>query len=197
MNSVLVTPVTCCCYFLLLVSVLAELRQLHVVTRHGARLPLVKISGNHTETTEGVLTPTGELQQYQLGLWIKEMCKKNYSTASTLFETYKASNVRLQSSSFDRTIVSANSLALGLYDEVSRDPLREKTIPKNVTRPNVPVYTTELKNDVTIRAYDKCESYLHRLQKLYESAEWNTIESRHRDLLYKLATFPLFLSIQG
>jgi hypothetical protein len=134
------------------------------------------------------LTPTGELQHYQLGLWIKE----RFGGSSTLFETYKASNVRLQSSSFDRTIVSANSLALGLFDETSRDPLREKKIPENVTRPNVPVYNTQVTNDVTIRAYDKCENYFNRLEKLYDSGEWTSIESQHRDLLYKLATFPLF-----
>mmetsp|Transcript_9906 Transcript_9906/g.18633 ORF Transcript_9906/g.18633 Transcript_9906/m.18633 type:complete len:479 (+) Transcript_9906:213-1649(+) len=160
------------------------LKQIHVVTRHGSRLPLIK----HAETLkEGIttLTPLGQKQLFDLGVWIKERYKEK-----GIFDVYDPSQVRLESSSFDRTIVSANSFALGLYDAQARDPLNETFMPNN-TVVNVPVYSKDVKNDVTIRAYDKCASGL-QLEKLYQSQEWSNLENSNLNLLNQLGSMSQF-----
>jgi Histidine acid phosphatase. len=162
------------------------LKQIHVVTRHGSRLPLIK----HAETLkEGIttLTPLGQRQLFDLGMWVNERYKDK-----GIFDVYDPSQVRLESSSFDRTIVSANSFALGLFNAVARDPLNETFIPaSSITLANIPVYTKDVKNDVTIRAYDKCASGL-QLEKLYQSQDWINMENSNLDLLNQLGTFPQF-----
>lgn len=170
-----------------IVAVDAELRlkQLHVITRHGSRYPLTKNANTLSEGTEGTLTPLGQKQLYDLGLWLRQL----YS-AFSVFDTYIPSKVRLESSSFERTVSSANALALGLFPPATRDPTGESMLP--VSPANVPVYTTEVKNDVTIRAYDKCETFLTRLDDLYASQKWQNLEQGNAELLTRLANIPAF-----
>ena len=162
-----------------------KLRQVHVITRHGSRLPLPKDSSNLSElvSTQGPpLTAIGEKQLYDVGVWLKT----RYPNI-----TYTSALVRLESSDVERTIVSANSLAAGLFDEASRDPNGENLL--SVLRPNVPIYTERAVNDIYIRAYDKCSSYHDALVDLYENnPDWQQVETRHASLLQKLALNPLF-----
>jgi len=103
--------------------------------------------------------------------------------------------VRLESSAFDRTIVSANSLALGLFNESARYPYSQKYEEEEelsiIAFANVPVYTQEVIDDITIRAYDKCPQGF-RLDLLYESKEWTDLENNHIALLRRLAALSEF-----
>ena len=174
---------------LVLPSACAEsaLRQVHVVTRHGARFPLVKQATTLQEGTPGTLTPTGERQMYDLGVWLKQRY------ADFLPSFHVPSKIRIESSSFDRTIVSANSLALGLFStQSSRDPAGESTLPGGLLPANVPVYSTERRNDIKIRAFANCDVLLESLQLLYESPEWKDLETTHHDLLETMGTIPSF-----
>lgn len=154
------------------------LKQIHVITRHGSRFELPKDSHTLQEGTSSALTPLGERQHFELGQWLRSKYDSLLSDSSD--------RVRLESSSFDRTIVSANSLALGLFETSSRQG--ESLLPVPV---NLPVYTYEPTNDVYIRAYDKCPNGL-KLAELYQSDEWKRLESEYDDLLRKLATMPDF-----
>jgi len=168
---------------------LKNLRQLHVITRHGSRMPLTKDSDNLAELPEGPpLTATGEKELYDLGLWIRN----RYAGATPgLFRSYNHRNVHLESSALDRTIVSANALALGLFGDAARDPYNENLL--STTRPNIPVYMKDLSNDVDIRAYEKCDTFHDRLLDLYENNnEWNAMEETYGTLLRKLANVPQF-----
>jgi hypothetical protein len=133
----------------------------------------------------GTLTPLGQTQLFDLGVWLRK-----FYTAYSLFEVYDSSKVRLQSSAFERTVTSANSLALGLFPQAARDPTGESVL--SVIPANVPVYTTEVKNDVTIRAYDKCETFLNHLGDLYSSEGWKELEKENSELLIRLTTIPAF-----
>lgn len=162
-----------------------SLKQIHVITRHGSRLPLIK----HAETLkEGTTTLThyGQKQLFDLGVWIKE--RYNHATGAA-FNVYDPSQVRLESSSFDRTIVSANSLALGLFNVSARDPWNERFI--SDIPANIPVYTRDAINDITIRAYDKCASGM-QLDELYKSQEWTEMENVNLDLLKHLGNIYQF-----
>eukprot|EP00954_Amorphochlora_amoebiformis_P023464 1360235-Amorphochlora_amoeboformis.AAC.1 len=65
-----------------------SLLQVQVVTRHGARTPLTKEASSLREGGSS-LTPLGELQQYQLGEWLRS----RYSSFGPEFRTYNASRV--------------------------------------------------------------------------------------------------------
>jgi hypothetical protein len=106
-------------WLLLLSSVAAEMRlkQLHVITRHGSRYALTKTQTLVEGTGEGTLTPLGQEQMFDLGVWLR-----TFYTSSSLFELFDPSKVHLQSSAFERTVTSANSLALGFFPQSARDP---------------------------------------------------------------------------
>jgi hypothetical protein len=168
-------------------SVAAEMRlkQLHVITRHGSRLSLTKTQTLVEGTGAGTLTPLGQIQMFDLGVWLRTL----YASLS-LFEVYDPSKVHLQSSAFERTVTSANSLALGFFPQSARDPVGMSLL--SVIPANVPVYTTESKNDVTIRAYDKCETFLNHLGELYSSEGWKALEKDNSVLLKRLAGIASF-----
>jgi Histidine phosphatase superfamily (branch 2) len=163
-----------------------KLRQLHVITRHGSRYPLIKNAANLSEVSQDKLTPTGEKQLYDLGLWLRD----RYAL-SGMFDLFDPVAARLESSFHGRTIGSANALGLGLFDEAARDPGHENKLPFLV-RPNVPVYTTELINDVVLKAYDKCNTYHDRLEQLYSSTEFRALQQEYSTLLTTLAQIPEF-----
>jgi hypothetical protein len=133
------------------------------------------------------LTPTGERQLYDVGVWLRQ----RYADDLFFDDAYIADRVRLESSAFERTIVSAQSLALGLFDAEARDPRGENQLPVQV-RPNVPVFTTESRNDVVLRAYDKCPAFHDRLERLYQGTKWKSLEEDHSSLLTRLAEIPTF-----
>jgi hypothetical protein len=172
---------------LLLSSVAAEMRlkQLHVITRHGSRYALTKTQTLVEGTGEGALTPLGQKQMFDLGVWLRTL----YSSFS-LFKVFDPSKVHFQSSAFERTVTSANSFSLGFFPQSARDPAGTSLL--SVIPANVPVYTTENKNDVTIRAYDKCGAFLSYLGSLYASEEWKALEKDNSALLKRLAGIASF-----
>ena len=174
-------------WLLLLSSVAAEmkLKQLHVITRHGSRYALTKTQTLVEGTGEVTLTPLGQKQMFDLGVWLRTFYK-----SFSLFDVYDPSKVHLQSSAFERTMTSANSLALGFFPQSARDPAAMSLL--SSIPANVPVYTTDNKNDVTIRAYDKCGSFLNYLGDLYSSEEWKALEKDNLALLKRLAGIASF-----
>ena len=173
------------------------LRQVHVITRHGARFPLTKHATTLQEGTPGTLTPRGEQQSYDLGVWLA----KRYMTlhgGADFVPHYIPHKVYLSSSSYDRTITSANALALGLYadrnnarddddDDATDNAERQQQQNQHNSLPaNIPVYSQQVSNDVTIRAYDKCPVFLTSLTSLYASQEWQQLEMSSRTLRTKL-----------
>ena len=183
-NLQLVLIVLCSCLWTH-VSGQVVVKQMHVITRHGSRTPLGKDASNLQENTPGSLTPFGERQMYDLGRWIADAYN-----ATGVFHTYSPSSVRLESSAYDRTLVSANNFALGAFSNNARDPYAESLIPN--VRENIPVYSIEPENDIYLRAYDKCETYHQRLEALYTSPEWLELEQRHAPLLTRLAQLDSF-----
>ena len=160
-------------------------KQLHVITRHGSRYPLEKEASNLQENTPGSLTPFGQRQMFDLGKWLKD----EYN-ATGFFNIYVPWEVRLESSAFDRTLVSADSLALGAFDYLARDPHQESLLQQLPA--NIPVYSTDVENDVYLRAYDKCPTFHDRLMALYNSREWLDLEQEHDALLRRLASLESF-----
>uniref|UniRef100_A0A7S3LBQ8 Acid phosphatase n=1 Tax=Amphora coffeiformis TaxID=265554 RepID=A0A7S3LBQ8_9STRA len=160
-------------------------KQMHVITRHGSRYPLEKQADNLQENTPGSLTAYGQKQMFDLGMWVKE----TYNSTG-FFQVYVPWEVRLESSSFDRTLVSADSFAMGAFDYAARDPRGENLLPQ--LPPNIPVYSTDNEDDVYIRSYDKCPAFHDKLQKLYSTQEWQDMEQKHLSLLQRLGQLESF-----
>jgi hypothetical protein len=175
--------------------------EIHVITRHGSRLPLTKDADTQDEGGPGTLTALGQKQHYDLGMWLRRRYNHHHSSSNAsnssrgdgFFDSFFSPRVNLTSSALQRTVVSANSLALGLFPPSSRDPRNESLLPASTVPANVPVYTDKTSNDVTIRGYEKCESGL-RLSELYASKEWRDLEGSHVPLLEKLSEMDPFQS---
>ena len=168
--------------FIVLSSAVPLLRQVQVVTRHGARTPLTK-SATTLQEVSATLTHIGEKQLYDLGTWLRQ----RYAGLGVV-DTYNSTLVRIESSDYDRTIVSAQMLAQGLFLDRPSNPL----LPKPANNTNIPVYTKSKLNDVTIRAYDKCPTFLDNLKTLYSSETFLALEQEHEQLLTALASIPAF-----
>ena len=67
-----------------------ELKQVHVVTRHGSRRPLPKTAVTLEETSEtSLLTPLGQQQHYELGLWLQERYLDHFGDILDEFDPIK------------------------------------------------------------------------------------------------------------
>jgi broad specificity phosphatase PhoE len=158
-------------------SAVPELSQVHVISRHGARTSLTK-TGILREEGKSTLTPYGEKQMYDLGDWLR----RRYTIQDFLGD-YNEDEVRFESSHVERTIASANALALGLFPPASRG--QNALLPDNVYK-SIPVYMTEQRNDMHIRAYGKCPVFHDRLVNLYKSSYWTSVENQYKNQLTEL-----------
>ena len=173
------------------VTATPELAQIHVITRHGSRTSLQKQSGGSggrlvEQKTGAILTALGEKQLYDLGDWLRE----RYAVDNRLLvENYQPHLVHFQSSDLERTISSANALTAGLYPPTRRS--ESGLLPSNIY-PSIPVYMEDDRNDIYIRAYNKCPKFNRALKDLYDTTEWTTLEQEHHFLLDKVGTIEEF-----
>lgn len=174
----------------LMIRVSAEpaLKQVHVITRHGARTPLAKDADTLLEEGGSTLTPLGQKQLYDLGAWLRQTYNQN-----AFLEYYDSSEIRLESSNLDRTLTSANSLSLGLFPLHAQAGLHGTELFTSLLpeMPSLPVYSRQEQNDVFLRTYRNCPKFIENLRELYESTQWVTMEQNNQSILRKLATiFP-------
>ncbi|EEC45710.1 predicted protein [Phaeodactylum tricornutum CCAP 1055/1] len=163
------------------------IRQVHVITRHGARYPLQKNSDNLKEQTRNGLTPLGVSQLHSLGGWLAIRYDAFFEDGAAA-----SARIRLESSALQRTIESANALALGFWKASFPNDETSSLLPANSTFVPLSVYSTPLESDIRIRAYDKCVAFHKQLDRLYESETWIGIENDNRAFLGKLASIPKF-----
>ena len=160
----------------------ATLKQVHVITRHGSRTPLNKDADSILDKAGGtVLTPLGQKQMFQLGEWLR-----GYYNQDEFLDVYDPSLVRLESSSLDRTITSANALSMGLF------PLNAQAAGHGGSEiftsvlphiPGPPVYSLQEHNDIFLRSYNQCPVFQKRLLDLYNSEQWAQLQINQRSLL--------------
>jgi Histidine phosphatase superfamily (branch 2) len=162
------------------------LKQVHVVTRHGSRHALPKGADGLTKDQEmdenSYLTAFGRKQMYDLGEWMQ----------ATYYSKNQDAMISFESSPYDRTISSANSLALGLLNITTSKTFTNTTVPKEIFTGLPPVMMSEADNDIYIRAYDKCPAFTSKLNTLYTSAQWMQLQEDSMPLLQNLATIEEF-----
>lgn len=191
------------------------IEQIHVITRHGSRTMLSRDPDTLAEEGVATLTPLGQLQLYNLGAWLRNTYQDRlgvhiYAGKHKSLDFYNPNLHRFESTNFDRTLSSANALAMGLFPESTRasgshnydpiDPQYDEVLYESAlpTPPAIPVYTTgQDKNDVTLRAHSNCPRFHERLADLYKSNDWISLETMNEDLLVKLAIYFPELAVNG
>lgn len=129
--------------------------------RHGDRTPLHEFPrlSHHWEQGLGQLTLKGIEQHFELGKKLREKYVYQYQL---LPETYLSNTVYVRSTDYDRTLMSAQSLLMGLYPLVSMGGRGSSYVNLPAYHP-IPIHTFPAKQDTLIPYYmdnDAFKKYL-------------------------------------
>lgn len=119
---------------------------------------------------------TGKQQHYELGKWLR----KRYNNLVGL--KYSNTEMHVQSTDVDRTLMSVESNLAGFYPPVGKDVWNEK-IPWQA----IPVHTAPEKQDDILAAKKSCPVYDYELKKLYKSDEFKAIDKQN-SVIYEYLT---------
>ncbi|KAJ6635763.1 Prostatic acid phosphatase [Pseudolycoriella hygida] len=140
---------------------------IHNLFRHGDRNPLWQLPGvpynvSYWPEGWGQLTSIGKEQHLKLGKWLRS----RYN--DFLDSTYKANDIYVQSSDFDRTIMSAQANLAGLYP-----PIKNDNCNPDLWWQLIPVHTRVWKTDYLIggKVPKYCRGYYKELAKYYKTPE--------------------------
>ena len=142
------------------------------IVRHGDRTPILASAEIEKKLSygKGQLTPTGMRQEYDLGTLLRQRYVHDYHL---LPPHYDANTMIVRSSSMPRTLMSAQSLLLGLYPP-GTGPLLEGNMPAlpNGFQP-IPIYTVPLEEDKLL-VPDHNQKKFQQLLKTYilDSPQW-------------------------
>lgn len=140
------------------------------VIRHGDRAPIEDIpSARWTDSLPlGHLSPLGMQQEFQLGEKFRERYVKQYHL---LPEHYSSETMYVRSSDIDRTLISAESVMLGLYPQGTGPSVNGKPSLPLAYQP-VPIHTKPRAEDslLVIDYNPKLPSTLE--QFVHNTAEW-------------------------
>ncbi|KER33542.1 hypothetical protein T265_00653 [Opisthorchis viverrini] len=118
----------------------------------------------------GQLTEKGIVQEFQLGQWIRQRYNEYIPSM------YNGSELHMRSTDVDRTLMSAQAVAAGIYQNAS-SPLQDYGIP---WRP-IPVHTVRQEADVLLSiAKCPCLDVLRKIQMNSDAAI--SFEQSHRSL---------------
>ena len=179
-----------------------------IFLRHGARSPIKLIDkfSKYYSWPMGPeeLTPLGQRQHYLLGRVLRE----KYIIKHNMFPNgFDPTKIYLRSTDIHRTIMSAQSFAMGLYSNGSQR-LSNKQLknanwkpPVNITLPDyvleelnyssfpfdVPILpvTNYALSDERLLFYASCPIYGKYRSKFYETEEFKKIEAKYKDSLRK------------
>lgn len=147
--------------------------------RHGDRAPIKPLpNAPYTgETPLGHLTPEGVAKCYQLGTQFRQKYVTQYRL---LPEMYDSRLMYVRSTDFDRTLMSAQSVLMGLYPLGTGPQLKggDHAIPGGVQP--IPIHTKDQDNDTMI----PCENENQLINKLREKYVYSTSEwqKKHREM---------------
>ncbi len=154
------------------------------LVRHGDRTPtkLLPKHPHHWQLGLGELTPLGARQEYKLGTVLNSLYIKQYHL---LPKSFKQQYIFVRSSDNNRTLMSAESLLLGLYPLGTGPLLTDKVAALPGAFQPVPIHTEARKNDSLLEAnhvYHK--QYRHLLETtVYNQKDWlEMAKQRHKQL---------------
>ncbi len=143
------------------------------IIRHGDRTPLIELpkAPHHWQEGLGQLTPIGMVQEYQLGKRLRE----EYITKTQLLpEQYSIKTMYVRSTEYDRTVMSAQSLLLGLYPlgHGPKNPGSQAYALPQGYQP-IPIFTLPQQEDSLLRPFNDKVLFSKLLQKyLFSTPAW-------------------------
>lgn len=143
------------------------------IIRHGDRTPSSSLPTAPYDWPEGLgeLTAIGMKQEFELGKKFREY----YIIEQKLLpESYQPSTLYVRSSNFNRTLMSAQSVLLGLYPIGAGPKLsnNQYALPKGFQP--IPIHTINVDQDDLLVAHDTKRAEFDNLvmQLIYNSQEW-------------------------
>ncbi|CAL8126740.1 unnamed protein product [Orchesella dallaii] len=155
---------------------LETLRLVQVVMRHGDRTPIDRYPKDPYNSRKywpeglGRLTKRGKLMQYELGQYIRH----RYN--GFINATYTPEEIYVQSSSIDRTIMSALANLAGMW------PSTDLELPEGVRQQFVPVHAISPELDNKIAFSKSCPRYKQILSELQTEPSEVQFNKDHADL---------------
>ncbi|KAG8139307.1 hypothetical protein E2320_002066 [Naja naja] len=154
--------------------------------RHGDRSPLSSFPKNSVKEDAwprgyGQLTKTGIQQAYNLGQWLKDRYK------NFLSPSYKPKEIYVQSTDYDRTIMSAEVVLAGLFP-----PSAEEEWNPDIHWQPIPVHTVPLSEEkarkhLLIYPNFKCSGFNGLLQQFKQEIKSKNILKKYMALLRRFA----------
>lgn len=172
------------------------LRAATLLFRHSVVSPKFTAPKSKTVWPMGLrqLTALGIRQMYQTGQALR---RKYVDQLGLISGGYKASEIYLRASNTDRSLQSAQMLALGMFPlGTGPDPaVYDKTLtaapaPELAFNP-VPIHSVALENDAVLRPYGKpanCKAYRKFKKSLAKTKLYHDQGQKYRDLLERVAT---------
>ncbi|WP_298622862.1 histidine phosphatase family protein [uncultured Legionella sp.] len=143
------------------------------VIRHGDRTPIAAIPSINYQWREGLgqLTAEGMQQEYQLGM---EFRKKYIEQTHLLPKHYQPGTMYVRSTDYDRTLMSAQSLLMGLYPPGTGPKTNDNSLPAlpHMFQP-IPVFSAPSKYDeIIIQRISNEERDQLFQQYVFSTKEW-------------------------
>lgn len=154
-----------------------ELLSVVVIYRHGDRAPIrLYPTDPHKDPSIwpmglGQLTKIGKMQQYDLGIWLKERYKK------FLPKEFSTKDIYVRSTDVDRTLMSAQCTLAGLYP-----PDDNQTWNTHLRWQPIPVHTSPETHDHLLAMKKPCEKYKQLYRSLYNTQEFIDIQTKNHEL---------------
>lgn len=162
------------------------------IIRHGDRTPIVPLAVVNYQWQEGAgqLTAEGMKQEYKMGT---EFRKKYIEQTNLLPDHYEQGTMYVRSTDYDRTLMSAQSLLMGLYPPGTGPNTTESSVPAlpYAFQP-IPVFNAPARYDeIIIQQVPPAERAKLLAQYVYSTKEW---QEKNRELQDK---FPLWSALTG
>lgn len=162
------------------------------IIRHGDRSPLIALPAVNYQWPEGLgqLTPEGMQQEYKMGM---EFRQRYVEQAHLLPEHYERGTMYARSTDYDRTLMSAESLLMGLYPPGTGPNVTETALPAlpNAFQP-IPIFSAPTKYDeVILQDVNHAEREKLMEQYVYSTKEWQQKNDELKD------KYPLWSRLTG
>lgn len=162
------------------------------IIRHGDRSPLITLPMVNYQWPDGLgqLTAEGMQQEYELGMKFRE---RYVEQTHLLPEHYERGTMYARATGFDRTLMSAESLLMGLYPPGTGPSVTETALPAlpNAFQP-IPIFSAPIKYDEVILQdvnHEEREKLME--QYVYSTKEW---QQKNDELKKK---YPLWSRLTG
>jgi lysosomal acid phosphatase len=144
--------------------------------RHGDRTPVFSMPAVDYKWSEGLgqLTAEGMRQEFELGQAFR---KRYIETEHLLPEHYQHGTMYVRSTDYERTLMSAQSLLMGMYP-AGTGPVSDEKIPglPNSLQP-IPVHSAPVQQDKVILHRLSSAQYSYLMKKyVYSTPEWQLKE---------------------